>query len=229
MYPYTYGHDQGPYVYPPHFPHLTTPSASTSTPNLSSPQDLNQPVTPGRLFQPLPWYPAQLPPERLSEMDSPTDNSRKRGQRNQGSSNRGNRRRRTAPSATSNENSTAIPETESHINPTATAEVCGVGPILAHTQRPPSPSKNPALNSRIFRAMAKKTGRGSENSHRHHFLPTKWTRNVQISMTDNIWLADSAYSKLISGIGKWHAWKNTNERALGLVSRDSFEGEAQGV
>ncbi|KAJ4467113.1 hypothetical protein C8R41DRAFT_871170 [Lentinula lateritia] len=211
MYPYTYGHDQGPYVYPPHFPHLTTPSASTSTPNLSSPQDLNQPVTPGRLFQPLPWYPAQLPPERLSEMDSPTDNSRKRGQRNQGSSNRGNRRRRTAPSATSNENSTAIPETESHINPTATAEVCGVGPILAHTQRPPSPSKNPALNSRIFRAMAKKTGRGSGQ------------------VASDVWYNVRPYSKLISGIGKWHAWKNTNERALGLVSRDSFEGEAQGV
>ncbi|KAJ4475427.1 hypothetical protein C8R41DRAFT_869919 [Lentinula lateritia] len=138
-------------------------------------------------------------------MDSPTDKSRKRGQCNQGSSNRGNRCQHTAPSATSNENSMAIPETESHINPTATAEVCGIGPILAHTQRPLSPSKNPALNSRIFRAMAKKTGQGSGQ------------------VASDVWYNVCPYSKLISGIGKWHAWKNTNGQSDGI--RDHLQKE----
>lgn len=165
-YPYPYVHylPKSPHAVPSHLYHLSTPSSSSSIPSVPSPDPLFQ----ERLFQSLPWYPPQQPPtepspDQLSDNEQ-VDDTRKRQKRNQG--NRGRRRRRTMAVPTlAKENDSALdtPEPPAHFSAMATADVCGVGLIPNHTQRPPSPSKNPALNSRIFHAMAKKTGRGSTN------------------------------------------------------------------
>ncbi|KAJ3925910.1 MAG: hypothetical protein NXY57DRAFT_967121 [Lentinula lateritia] len=128
----------------------------------------------------------------------------------------------------------AIPETESHINPTATAEVCGIGPILAHTQRPPSPSKNPALNSRIFRAMAKKTGQGSgqvASDVWYNVCPCESRKQPSTPLPPykmdkkcpNIDDGQYLACQFCIGIGKWHAWKNTNGQSDGI--RDHLQKE----